>query len=82
MMRVLPEYQGKGLGSMLLRWGLKLAVERGKRIFVYASPEGRALYEKFGFEVVGEVEMDMEKYGGKGMYIESIMLWNNKNAAV
>jgi predicted N-acetyltransferase YhbS len=64
----------KGLGSMLLKWGLKQAVERGRRIFVYASPEDRVLYEKFGFEVVGEVELYIRKYGGEGVHIESIML--------
>jgi hypothetical protein len=41
---------------------------------VYTSPEDRVLYEKFGFKVVGEVELYIKKYRGESVYIESIML--------
>ena len=75
-MRVLPEYQGKGLGSMLLKSCLKQAQERRKRIFLHAGPESRALYEKFRFEVVGQLGMQMEKYGGRGTCNESLMIWD------
>jgi hypothetical protein len=60
---------------MLLRRGLEKAELLGKRVFLLASPEGRFLYAKYGFEVVGEVTMDFEEYGVQGTYVQSAMIW-------
>ncbi|KAE9365665.1 hypothetical protein N431DRAFT_353757 [Stipitochalara longipes BDJ] len=76
VMRILPAYQGRGLGGMLLRWGLERANHLGKRIFLLSSPEGKYLYAKYGFETVGTVIMDLEKYGGQGTYAQTAMIWN------
>jgi predicted N-acetyltransferase YhbS len=75
-MRVLPAYQGRGLGGIMLRWGLERATQLGKRIFLLSSPEGRLLYAKYGFETVGSVKMDLGKYGGQGTYVQTAMTWN------
>ncbi|OQD70359.1 hypothetical protein PENDEC_c024G05370 [Penicillium decumbens] len=45
-----PAYQGYGLGSKLLKWGLSRADEEGVEVYLCSSPEGRRVYEKYGFE--------------------------------
>ena len=50
---VLPEAQGRGIGSQLLRDVLQSAHERGipVRLSVFASNPARALYTRLGFHV-------------------------------
>lgn len=49
---VRPSAQRKGVGSVLIQYGLaKLDKEDGWRAFVNASEQGRPLYERFGFKV-------------------------------
>lgn len=74
LIRVLPSYQGKGIGGSLLKWGLQKAAQQGKRVFLSASPEARDLYLRNGFEVEGEVRMNLGEYGGVGVYIQSVMV--------
>lgn len=70
-----PEWQGKGAGKLLVKWGTEKADEMGVRTFVEASYLGRPLYEKFGF-VVGEhvlldggnVNRKWKEYGQIGYY--------------
>jgi ribosomal protein S18 acetylase RimI-like enzyme len=45
-----PAYQGRGLASKLLKWGIARADEEGVEIYLSSSPEGRRMYEKYGFE--------------------------------
>ncbi|EFQ32953.1 acetyltransferase [Colletotrichum graminicola] len=44
-----PDYQRRGAGSMLLKWGCELADEDGVGAYVDASKAGKGLYERFGF---------------------------------
>ena len=44
-----PEYQRRGAGSMLLKWGCDLADENGVSLYVDASKAGAPLYQRFGF---------------------------------
>ncbi|KAJ6186564.1 hypothetical protein N7519_007865 [Penicillium mononematosum] len=52
MLGVHDSYQGKGLGSKLLKWGLTRADAEGLEVYLSASPAGKPLYEKNGFRVV------------------------------
>lgn len=53
-----PQAQGRGLGSVLLAHTLAQADERGEPAYLEAtSPRSRALYERFGFEVTGELRV-------------------------
>lgn len=61
-MRVLPTHQGKGLGSLLLKWRLEEARKAKRKVFLSASPQGRYLYSKFGFKIIGEVKMRIRDY--------------------
>lgn len=45
-----PSYQGQGLASKLLKWGLARADEERVETYLSSSPEGKRLYEKNGFE--------------------------------
>jgi ribosomal protein S18 acetylase RimI-like enzyme len=51
-----PRMQGRGIGSALLRVGLDRADRDGLPSYLEASsPRNRVLYERHGFEVVGEI---------------------------
>ncbi|CAG8962084.1 hypothetical protein HYFRA_00005127 [Hymenoscyphus fraxineus] len=55
LLATLPEMQGKGAASMLLKWGLEKADEAGLESYLEASPKGKSLYEKMGFEEKGRL---------------------------
>jgi GNAT superfamily N-acetyltransferase len=44
-----PDYQKRGAGSMLMKWGCDLADKDGVPLYVDASKEGAFLYKKYGF---------------------------------
>ncbi|KAL7805065.1 acyl-CoA N-acyltransferase [Trichoderma aethiopicum] len=50
-----PQHQRKGIGRMLLDWGLSRAASENKDCYLTATPAGRPLYTKRGFEVVRTV---------------------------
>lgn len=57
-MGVVPEYQGLGLGSRLLRTVLRGCDSTDTPAYLEAtSPDGRRLYRRHGFEVVGELAL-------------------------
>ncbi|KAJ9131741.1 hypothetical protein NKR23_g11589 [Pleurostoma richardsiae] len=51
---VSPSYQRRGVGRMLLHWGLERAEQDGKDVYLLASPSGRFLYSSVGFEEVAQ----------------------------
>lgn len=59
-----PEFQGKGAAGMLLRWGLEQADRDGVEVYLEASPEGKPIYEHFGFGELESMVIDLE---GKGL---------------
>lgn len=62
---VLPSYQGKGIGTRLLRWGLEQADQLGVKVWIDASPAGLGLYKKLGWEEVSRLEIPLKEWGGK-----------------
>ena len=62
---VLPAYQGKGIGTRLLRWGLEHADHLGVKTWIDASPAGLGLYKKLGWREVSKLEIRLEEWGGK-----------------
>lgn len=67
VLMTLPEYQGQGIGSALLEFGLAEAKKKGlTQFWLESSPDGYNLYRKFGFEDVDNIRMDLTKYGGVG----------------
>ncbi|KAH8684772.1 acyl-CoA N-acyltransferase [Tricladium varicosporioides] len=52
ILATLPDYQGKGLGKQLLKWGTDRADRGGMECYLDASEKGKGLYERHGdFEV-------------------------------
>ncbi|KAM0552023.1 hypothetical protein ACHAPJ_008133 [Fusarium lateritium] len=50
------EAQRRGVGSALMKFGVERADEEGWMSYVNSSGEGKGLYEKFGYRVVGTSE--------------------------
>lgn len=44
-----PDHQGKGAGSLMMRYGCERADQDHVESYLEASPEAVTLYEKFGF---------------------------------
>jgi len=57
---VRQDHQRKGVGSMLVKWGIEKADELGIECFVEATDAGRSLYLKFGFMNLMKVLVDAE----------------------
>lgn len=47
-----PKHQRKGVGRLLVQWGIDRAVEERKNILIVANPTGAPLYQKMGFEKI------------------------------
>jgi GNAT superfamily N-acetyltransferase len=61
---VRPEFQRKGLGSRLVKWGVEKADEIGLPAYTEGSTKGMQLYLSYGFKEVDRVTVDLEKWGG------------------
>ena len=58
MIGVTPTHQGRGHGAALLRAGLERCDRDGLPAYLESGePRNRALYERHGFEVLGEVQV-------------------------
>jgi ribosomal protein S18 acetylase RimI-like enzyme len=72
-----PEEQGKGAAGMLLRWGLQKVDEEGTEAYLEASPEGKPIYEHYGFAEVERLVVSLEgKEGvnGEKEFVECFMI--------
>jgi len=58
-----PDYQRRGLGSMLLRHGLAMADADSKKTYVEATELGYPVYLKLGWKEVDRLELDLKKWG-------------------
>jgi ribosomal protein S18 acetylase RimI-like enzyme len=66
-----PSYQRKGVGTVLVNWGLKHAQARGENAYLEASDFGKGLYIKLGFREVGDLEVEE----GVKKVVLPCMLW-------
>jgi ribosomal protein S18 acetylase RimI-like enzyme len=55
-----PQAQGKGVGSALVRSGLERCDREGEPAYLECLEQLVPYYERFGFEVTGEIEMPGE----------------------
>ncbi|MCJ1414144.1 hypothetical protein MMC32_000469 [Xylographa parallela] len=61
-----PTYQRGGAGTALMRWGTRIADERGVEAILESTVAARHLYEQNGFRVVEKMEWDFpEKFSGR-----------------
>jgi GNAT superfamily N-acetyltransferase len=59
-----PDHHRRGAGSLLLKWGLEKADDAGVEAYLEASDMGRPLYERWGFEPVKRIALDLRRWGG------------------
>jgi ribosomal protein S18 acetylase RimI-like enzyme len=61
---VSPKYQGRGVGSALLKHGTGIADRFGIFAWVHSSDDESAwkLYEKFSFQTQGALDVDLDEY--------------------
>ncbi|KAL7791851.1 acyl-CoA N-acyltransferase [Trichoderma ceciliae] len=68
-----PLQQRKGVGKALLTWGVRQATKANRDCYLMATPQGRPLYEAFGFDIVRPLDMF-------GVMHHSMILRANKEA--
>lgn len=60
-----PAHQRRGIGKMLVKWGLEKAKSQGKGFYLSSTPAGRQFYlslglqEAGGYEIFGTYETSM-----------------------
>ncbi|KAF2140423.1 uncharacterized protein K452DRAFT_299766 [Aplosporella prunicola CBS 121167] len=59
IMFVHPDYRRRGVGSLLMEWGVRMTDELGLPGFVESTADGEGLYKKFGYETVGTLNFDL-----------------------
>ena len=59
------DYWRQGLGRLLLDHVIAIADAEGRSTWIDATPAGRPLYVKLGFEDVNLVEVDLSRWGSK-----------------
>lgn len=68
----LPSHQGKGIGSMLIRYCIDKADEAGLPTHLNSFPKARNLYARFGFVEKVTFDLDLNEFGirnrGYGIY--------------
>ena len=63
MLATRPDYHRRGIGATHLRWGSEQADEMGLPLYLEASPKGRPLYERYGYEKVADLPLDVRAHG-------------------
>lgn len=63
-----PSYQGRGIGTQLIRWGADKADAEGFPCWAHASPAGYSLYTRNGFKELGKSDFNLAEWapGGEG----------------
>ena len=56
-----PIYRRRGIGTLLMEWGIKIADERGLESYIDATEEGIPLYEKHKYTMAPRVDFMAEK---------------------
>lgn len=69
-----PDYQRKGLASILLNNVLALADAESRKVYVESTVTGHPVYEKFGFRDIDLLKVDLSKWGGTKPGLNTIML--------
>ncbi|KXT01827.1 hypothetical protein AC578_1995 [Pseudocercospora eumusae] len=62
-----PSHQGKGIGSALIHRGIAQADEEKVYCWVHASEYGAKVFERQGFESVGKLELDLDRWNTEGV---------------
>jgi ribosomal protein S18 acetylase RimI-like enzyme len=80
MLHTDPAFQRKGAGKLLVEWGTKKADELGLPIYLEATQAGFGLYKRHGFEEIDVFDLDLDKYGGTGVFRAPLMMREPKKS--
>jgi len=58
-----PDYQRRGCGSMLVKWGVEKADAVGRKCYLESTPAAYPLYQRYGWADVDEIVLDLVKFG-------------------
>ena len=87
LMCVNPDFQKRGLGRLLMEWGLAKMDGLGLEGFIEATDSGKGLYAKCGYRFVEEVSVNVDqadpsaewkKLSGQLMPIGYTAMWRPK----
>jgi len=82
-MTVAERYRRRGIGSLMMKWGMDLADEIDALCTVESTPEGQNLYKKFDFTVQHDVVLDVpEKFASRPKQRLLMMLRQKKSLRV
>jgi GNAT superfamily N-acetyltransferase len=70
---VSPEYQRMGVGKALLESGLREADKEQVETWIDSLLQGLGLYKKLGWKEVGNIDIDLGKWGGEKGKIRRIV---------
>ncbi|KAK6865362.1 hypothetical protein PG995_001890 [Apiospora arundinis] len=73
-----PDNQGKGIGTALVKSGLKQADKLGLDVFIQALEDGVNVYGRMGFEIQKEITQDDSMFGGTGRHYTCMMTYEQK----
>lgn len=59
---------------MLIKSGLETIDAQKAKVFLEATPQGRPLYEKYGWKFVDEMTFDLDDYGCSGVQKVTCMM--------
>ncbi|PVI03996.1 hypothetical protein DM02DRAFT_519624 [Periconia macrospinosa] len=59
---VAPSHQSRGVGSALIKYGADMADRLGIFTWVHSSDQAWKAYAKFGYQVVKELDLDLDEY--------------------
>ena len=76
-----PSQRGKGAARLLIQWGIERAKKTGASAYLEAGVMGRPIYEKMGFQQVGEVvEFDLGPFGVEAVFAIARMVYHSDRA--
>lgn len=75
------KYQGLGAGRMLMEWGVERADEEGAECYLDATPQGKQLYERFGFKTQASLCFFNDTYQHSFMIRKALRKPGNNEAA-
>lgn len=65
ILAVLPEYHRRDIASRILKEGLQRMDSRNLPVYLDCGVQGKALYERHGFEFVMDYPLDGREFGGR-----------------
>ena len=80
MLFILPEYQRQGVGTALIQHGLAMIEDEGAStpnliIGLTSSPQGQALYRRYGFEDVYWFRPKLQDLNEQGQLVDKEVSW-------